>query len=196
VRAVTAAAWLLTLAYPFVVWFGIGRWDLRWLAGALLLIAVARALGTRDRRWWIAAAGTASLVVASVLADDALPLKLYPVLVNAVLLGVFGLSLRFPPSLIERLARLHEPDLPPSGVAYTRTVTKVWCAFFVGNGTLALASALWASDKAWALYNGLVAYLLMGALFAGEWLVRGRVRARAAASEKIATGARAVDADG
>jgi uncharacterized membrane protein len=183
VRAVTAVAWLLTLAYPFLVWFGIGRWDLRWLAAGLLLIAVARALGTRDRRWWIAAAGTGALVVATLLADNALPLKLYPVLVNAVLLGVFGLSLRFPPSLIERLARLHEPDLPPSGVAYTRKVTLVWCAFFVVNGAIALATALWASDKAWALYNGLVAYLLMGALFLGEWLVRGRVRARAALAE-------------
>ena len=49
--------------------------------------------------------------------------------------------------------------------------------------TLALATALWASDKTWALYNGLIAYLLMGALFAGEWLVRGRVRARAALAE-------------
>jgi uncharacterized membrane protein len=186
VRAVTAAAWLLTLAYPFVVWFGIGRWDLRWLAGALLLIAVARALGTRDRRWWIAAAGTGVLVVATLLANNALPLKLYPVLVNAVLLGVFGLSLRFPPTLIERLARLQEPDLPPSGVAYTRKVTMVWCVFFVVNGAIALATALWASDKAWALYNGLIAYVLMGALFAGAGLVRGRVRARAALHDPVA----------
>jgi len=30
----------------------------------------------------------------------------------------------------------------------------------------------------WALYNGLISYGLMGLLFAGEWLVRRRVRAR------------------
>jgi uncharacterized membrane protein len=29
-----------------------------------------------------------------------------------------------------------------------------------------------ASRAAWALYNGLLSYLAMGALFAGEWLYR------------------------
>ncbi len=57
---------------------------------------------------------------------------------------------------------------------YTRRVTQVWCGFFVLNGGLALCTALWASDAGWALYNGLVAYVLMGLLFAGEWLVRRR----------------------
>ena len=113
-----------------------------------------------------------------VRALNALPLKLYPVLVNAVLLIVFGLSLWRPPSVVERLARLTQPDLPPRGVAYTRQVTRVWCAFFVVNGGLAAATALWASDAVWALYNGLLAYGLMGALFAGEWLVRQRVMKR------------------
>jgi uncharacterized membrane protein len=38
---------------------------------------------------------------------------------------------------------------------------------------------LWASERVWALYNGLIAYLLIGTLFAVEWLVRQRVKARA-----------------
>ena len=62
-------------------------------------------------------------------------------------------------------------------MAYTRKVTQVWCGFFVLNGGLALGTALWASDATWALYNGLIAYGLMGVLFAGEWVVRRRVRA-------------------
>ena len=60
---------------------------------------------------------------------------------------------------------------------YTRRVTQVWCGFFVFNGSLALLTALYASDGVWMLYNGLLAYVLMGILFAGEWLVRQRVRA-------------------
>ena len=105
-----------------------------------------------------------------------LPLKLYPVLVNAVLFVVFQYSLRHPPTVIERLARLQEPNLPESGVRYTRKVTIVWSVFFVVNGSIALGTALWASDATWALYNGLIAYGLMGLLFAVEWLVRQRVR--------------------
>jgi uncharacterized membrane protein len=72
---------------------------------------------------------------------------------------------------------LSEPDLPPFAVIYTRRVTGVWCGFFVLNGSLALATALWASNQVWALYNGLLAYVMMGALFGGEWLVRRRVKA-------------------
>src|SRR5690606_36147533 len=100
--------------------------------------------------------------------DDTLLLKLYPVLVNAVLLCAFAASLWRPPSVIERLARLAEPNLPAEGVRYTAAVTRVWCAFFVLNGAAALYTALFTDERAWALYNGLVAYMLMGALLLGE----------------------------
>lgn len=176
-RLGSAWLWLLTLLYPLVIYFGLGRFEPRWLAVFLLLMAAARAAISRDRLWISAATGAAVLVAASMLGNDALPLKLYPVLVNTMMLIVFAVSLRHPPSIIERLARLREPALPPHAIVYTRQVTKVWCGFFVLNGSIALATALWASDTAWALYNGLIAYVLMGVLFAGEWLVRQRVKA-------------------
>jgi uncharacterized membrane protein len=101
-------------------------------------------------------------------------------MVSAVLLAVFASSLLRPPTIIERIARLSEPELPPQGVAYTRRVTQVWCGFFVANGAVALATVLWGSEELWLLYNGLLAYVFMGALFAAEWLLRQRMRARAA----------------
>ncbi len=117
----------------------------------------------------VLAAGLA-LIVLACRNPHALPLKLYPVLVNVAMLGVFGWSLRHPPSLVERMARLRAPNLPPSGVAYTRRVTQAWCVFFVCNGAVAAVTALAASDRVWALYNGAIAYGLIGAMFAGEWL--------------------------
>lgn len=173
-----ALVWLATLLYPLVIYFGLGRFEPRWLALLLLAIVLARAAISRDPVWLAAAAGALILVVVSALANQILPLKLYPVLVNAVMLGVFSLSLRHPPSAIERIARLREPDFPPEAIVYTRKVTIVWCLFFIANGAIAFATALWASDRVWATYNGLIAYLLMGLLFVGEWLVRQRVRAR------------------
>lgn len=170
--------WLATLLYPLVIYFGLDWFQPRWLALLLLAIVTARAAISRDPVWIAAACGALVLVGVSALANQLLPLKLYPVLVNAVMLSVFCLSLRHPPSAIERIARLREPNFPPEAVAYTRKVTTVWCLFFVGNGGIALATALWATDRVWAAYNGFIAYLLMGVLFAGEWLVRQRVRAR------------------
>jgi uncharacterized membrane protein len=166
----------LTLAYPFLVYFGIDRAEPRWLAFLLAAVALLRATATRDAIWlWGAAFGLA-LAALSAASNALLPLKLYPVLVNSVLLVFFGASLAHPPSMIERLARLREPELPQAAIAYTRLVTQVWCAFFAVNGSIALVTALWASDEAWAVYNGFVAYVLIGLLFAGEWVVRRRVR--------------------
>ena len=76
----------------------------------------------------------------------------------------------------ERLARLSEPDLPDKAIRYTRQVTIAWSVFFLCNGVLAAALTLWAPLAWWTLYNGLISYLLMGLLFAVEWLVRQRVR--------------------
>lgn len=171
---------VLTAAYPLLVYLGLGRFEPRWMALLLAALALLRALATRERVWLAAAAGALLLAAISALGNAALPLKLYPVLVSLVLLAVFLASLAHPPSVIERLARLQDPDLPPEAVAYTRRVTQVWCGFFAFNALVSLATTLWADDAGWALYNGLLSYLLMGALFGGEWLVRRRVRARIA----------------
>jgi uncharacterized membrane protein len=108
--------------------------------------------------------------------------KAYPLCVNLGLLASFGWSLWQGPPVVERLARLQEPDLPAHAVRYTRKVTQAWCAFFAVNAVLSLATALWGSQALWALYNGAIAYALMGAFFTVEWLIRRRVRARAAAA--------------
>jgi uncharacterized membrane protein len=78
-------------------------------------------------------------------------------------------------SVIERLARLREPDLPPAGVLYTRRVTQIWCVFFIVNGAIALFTALHGDMQIWTLWNGLLSYFLMGTLMAGEWLIRRRI---------------------
>lgn len=168
------------LGYPVLVYLGLQRLEPRWLALLLAGLATGRACMTRKPEWLLAAAGALVLAVIAAASNQALPLKLYPVLMNAVMLGLFAFSLWHPPTVVERLARLREPELPPAAILYTRRVTQVWCGFFIFNGSLAVATALWASDAVWALYNGLIAYLLMGILFAGEWLLRGRVRSRAA----------------
>lgn len=165
--------------YPLLVYLGLNRFDPRWIALLLIAMAGLRLIGDRpDSRllWpWLAVALLAA--GATFLTGTALGLLFYPVLVNAVLLSLFLLSCWRPPTIVERLARAREPQLPPEAVAYTRKVTLVWCVFFAGNGTVsALTIAL--GREWWTLYNGLVAYLLMAALMGGEYLVRRRVRER------------------
>ena len=173
-RVARALAWLATLLYPLMIWLGLARFEPRWLGLFLLLVALLRAIASREPVWWFAAAGALALVVATFVLNDGLPLKLYPVLVNLVMLLVFAASLWKPPTVIERLARLRHPVLPPEAVHWVVNVTRVWCVFFVLNGSIALWTALAASDATWALYNGGIAYVLIGAMLGGEWLLRPR----------------------
>jgi uncharacterized membrane protein len=167
----------LTLVYPLAIWLGHGALEPRWLAGLLLLTIATRlpALKLSAAARWSAAAALA-LVAFAVWANAVLPLKLYPVLVNGALLAAFGASLLSGPSMIERFARLREPDLPAAAVGYTRRVTQAWCLFFLVNGGIALGLALDAPEALWSLYTGVVSYGLMGLMFGGEYLLRMRFK--------------------
>ncbi len=179
------------VAYPVVVWLALGHVGPRWIALGLAGLALARAALAREPFWLGVSALVGLLALAGWWSDGWLPLKLYPVSLNLAFLAVFAASLRRGPSAIERLARLREPALPAAAVAYTRRVTQVWCVFFGANALVSAATALWADAAGWALYNGFVAYVAMGLLMGGEWLVRRRVRARAAADAAGALDGRA-----
>jgi uncharacterized membrane protein len=175
----------LWLIYPLTIYFGLQVLEPRYVA--MVLAAGLLLRWRRDARRFLAGltavhfgtiAALAGLAALTMLTNSELLLRLYPAAMNLGFLLLFGLSLGSPPSMIERFARLREPLLPPEGVRYARAVTVVWCGFFAVNGAIALWTAIYASRETWELYNGLVAYLLMGALFAVEWLVRRRVRAR------------------
>lgn len=168
---------LAGVLYPFAVHFGLAHfapWQFGLLLGALWL---ARALSARRRpgSLWtaIAALGFCALLG---LSDSSQLLRWYPVLINAVLLVLFTSSLLHGMPMVERLARLREPELPPQAIRYTRRVTQVWSLFFLLNGLIAANLTLWAPLNWWTLYNGVIAYAAMGLLFAIEWLTRQRVR--------------------
>ncbi|AJJ10878.1 putative membrane protein [Yersinia rohdei] len=169
-------------AYPLAVWFGLTRWGMQVLAPILLLMFTVRLFVVRSKikqQLWLGKALALTGIILS-LASWGLGktqwLLFYPVVVNILLLTLFSYSLFRPPSIIERLARLTEPELSPLAVAYTRKVTLVWCVFFVINGTLALATCLYGDMHLWALYNGGLSYLLIGSLMGLEWIIRKRVQ--------------------
>jgi uncharacterized membrane protein len=175
---VNAVLGLSTFLYPLAVYFGSQYLEPWKIAALLIVLLLVRLAVTYSNRHWSSALLLAGIgyCVFSMWSNELGTLRLYPVLVNALMLLVFGWSLFFPPSLIERLARLQHPDLPPEGIVYTRRVTQVWCCFFIFNGFTAWVTAVWASLEVWSLYNGLIAYVLMGLLFAVEYLVRLRTQ--------------------
>lgn len=173
-----------SVLYPFLVYFGLPHLP----PGLLVALAVGLdGLHLLRRRWrgggimprWsfvlIPCVLLALLALRPVLAVQA-----YPPLVSLSLAAMFAWSLAHPPTAIERIARLTTPDLPAEAVAYTRTVTKVWTIFFLANASIASVCAVWFTVAIWTLWTGLVSYLLIGVLFAGEVVVRRWILQRAA----------------
>jgi uncharacterized membrane protein len=95
-----------------------------------------------------------------------------PSLISLGFLWIFGSSLLTQQTFVERIAQEQVSDLSEREIKYCRRVTQVWSIFFLLNALLGLGLAGWASPKAWALYTGLVVYLLIGILFAVEFIVR------------------------
>lgn len=171
-------ATLSLMTWPLLVWLGLTYDLLYWLLPILILLLGIRFRGALKasgamRRLGLSAVSVALLLaLVSYIFNSSEYLLYYPVAVNIVMLIFFATSLLMGMPVIEQLARLQEPSLPPKGVNYTRTVTKVWCVFFVLNGGIALTTVLIGDVNLWTLWNGLLSYLCMGLLFAGEWLVR------------------------
>jgi uncharacterized membrane protein len=179
-RSLRLAVGLVALAYPFLVYFGLRLASPAALGVVLLAVLALRLVVDRQdsaRRsfapaFWIAAAVALLLVALSPLAG----LQSYPILLSLGFAGLFGHSLWQPPTVIERIARLRDPNLPPSAVAYTRKVTAVWLGFFLANAAISTATAIGGSLELWTLYNGFISYVIMGVLFISEWILRGYLR--------------------
>lgn len=180
-RIFAVLLWCIVAAYPIIVVLGLRTLPLIYVGVMLMTVALLRLWFIRgssgDQTLPLALTLILLLVLLyTLLSGSPDSLKFYPVAVNATLLFVFARSLREGTPVVERLARLQDPELPVAAVRYTRRVTWVWCVFFLLNGLAALYTVIFASFEQWAWYNGGVAYVLIGLLFCGEWLVRQRVK--------------------
>ena len=121
------------------------------------------------------------LIVGLAQVDGQVAAKAYPVVISGGLAFLFGASLWRPPSLVERMAELGGETLSPAIRLYCRRVTMVWALWLAINTLIAAALALFGSLEAWALWTGLLSYLVMGLIFAAEFTLRRFVRRRHAA---------------
>jgi uncharacterized membrane protein len=166
--------------YPVAIWMGLTYLSTR-TVGILVLalvtpIAALRLRGADRTTFWSVLRiplVIMSLIVLGIVLDDHRYVLAMPVLINLTLLITFGATLRAGAMpMIERFARMQDPKLSEAQAAHCRQFTQVWVGFFVFNGGLALLLGLLAPLAWWATYTGLIAYILMGVLFAFEYIVR------------------------
>ncbi|GAA5017313.1 septation protein IspZ [Acinetobacter puyangensis] len=177
-KPLAALVTLLMVFYPFAVLWALRYEKLLWISFVLIFAAVLRYLLQPNRLFLPLTALALLCGGLSLLLQNDYGLKFYPVLMNLGTCIIFAYTLYSPPSMIERFARLHQPDLPESGVQWTRKVTQVWCVFLLLNAIIALMTVLFFSTQIWAIYNGFISYLLMGALLLAEFILRKRHQAK------------------
>jgi uncharacterized membrane protein len=165
----------LSVLYPVLVWlYGGAVAPSLFVLFALLLVGVRMALMTPgdNQPWRLSLAVVAVFLVVLAALDMDLGTKAYPVLLSLAAAYVFAQSLLSPPSLIERMARVRRPTVSEGLRIYCRNLTVIWVVWLVLNAAIAAVLAVHGSDRAWALWTGVLSYVLSGILLVGEMGVR------------------------
>jgi uncharacterized membrane protein len=178
------------VVYPIAVYFADGYLTPSQLTAGLLLLLAARVLvvgwiNPAKRNQSVALMtlmlAAAAAVVLWLPDIDLAYLRLYPMLLSLLVFAMFFGSLFTRMPMVERIARMAHPELPPQGVTYTRRVTWFWCGVLLVNALLSLYTSVGTSFEIWSLYNGVIVYLLFGSVFLGEYLLRIRLQRKWAA---------------
>lgn len=165
----------LSISYPAVVHFGMPPTALALLAALAAYVAVSLFAGPALRWLGPPAAGIAVYWAAP---PAEWLLFIPPILINLALAWLFGRTLvRGRTPLIARFAMMEQGTLSAELVAYTRTLTWLWTLLFVAAAAVSLALALSGHRDAWSVFTNFLNYVLVAALFLGEFAYR-RLRFR------------------
>lgn len=97
--------------------------------------------------------------------------KYYPVFANFLIFMMFFTSIFNKETIIQKFARIMEPDIKPKALEYTRNLTYAWACFTFINFFISFLT-VYMSERIWMWYNGCISYILVGIFFAIEYIVR------------------------
>ena len=90
---------------------------------------------------------------------------------NAGIFSVFALSLKKVPLVTQIARKMTKGNLDDDQLAYTRLATIAWAIFMFCN-TIASLITIFLPYEIWAIYNGFIAYILIGIMMAAEYTIR------------------------
>tara|TARA_Y100000768_G_scaffold56096_1_gene37425 strand:- start:16420 stop:17007 length:588 start_codon:yes stop_codon:yes gene_type:complete len=178
---------VLSLAYPLLVYFGLSNFGFKklfFVIAAIALLKLSFSKGNKKLELF-QKMGPALLLVLSLVAWVGQNEKLflyYPLAINLGLLLLFSSSLFREKNIVELLARLKEPELPESGVRYTKKVCILWCGYFLVNSFVVFYTIHFTDLETWTLYNGFISYVVIAVIAGLEFLVRQKVKQRGSES--------------
>lgn len=156
------------LLYPFALFFLPNFRDELLLAMAILW-AIKSHFDNSELKIFYALASI-FFVICIFIKSYSLP-YFYPTIVNLAFFLLFLYSLKSEP-FITKIARLKDGNLSKNIENYTKNLTLIWIAFFALNGMVSALLAILENKIYWSFYCGFFSYILIGVLFALEFIFR------------------------
>ena len=104
------------------------------------------------------------------------PIVYYPAVLSFMIGSAFFLTgVVFRPCLIERFAEKMKKKLTLNGQAYCRKLNACWVVILYSNAVVSFLLAWFGFMKFWAIYNGLLSYLLIFGFTLVEYAYRQKV---------------------
>jgi uncharacterized membrane protein len=171
---IAAGAIVLSIALHVVPQLLRDLFDPAWSMLVLMIIdACAVALVVRSRTALLVGVVLAVLLGAAVWSHQQVLAALPSIVLNLMLAGVFGATLRRGDTpLIVRIAEFDDGVLAPQFRRYLRALTQAWAIFFATMAGLSLVLMLYAPFEWWSLFVNVLTWPLVGMMFAAEWMLR------------------------
>ena len=182
-----AAFTIIKLLYPLMIFgsFSLLGFKVTVLL-VLLLLAGAMIVAAMKKEAWQALLLAGLTVILYFSADlyQSILIKSVPALASLWYCSLFFRSLFAEKTLIAEFASLKKPDLGSVELRYCFYVTILWTVFTGLNAVSIFLIIAFMSDYYWALYSGVIAYLLVAGLFALEFAFRTLIFKPLVAGEK------------
>jgi len=170
---------VVLILYPVIVVVGMTYLGVRWTALIILVLLGRRIIGLvlsnkeGTRIILYQAIAMAAIVGIAAASKSPFALRIAPFMISLTFITVFASSMRGVP-IIERFARLADPNLSEAEVRYCRKLTKAWMGVLVANSALVFSAAFVEDKILWTVLVGPVSYALLGAAFVVEYPYRKR----------------------
>ena len=176
---------LVAILYPLLVFCALVVFNLpvRYLSIGIIAFAIGYSVinsrhykGKKTIALFVSPVILCAIGAISLLMDSSLILKLYPALADLAYITIFTTSFFFPPPFafyfIDIFDKTIKAKIPREQFErYCFKATLVWCVFFALDGIIAVITSFWGTDIIWGIYNSGITYVIMGLIFAGEFVI-------------------------
>jgi len=166
---------IATVSYPFAIYWGINRYEPFVFAILLFVILLLRFIFSQqylERSQWLVLSTITIFCIIVFMSNNSQLLRYYPVLMSLSFALLFIYSLISTVPLVEKFARMFGETPTPLRRTYARNLTKAWATLLLTNASIAAYTACCLSLQYWALYNGMLSYILIGTFVTSEVLYR------------------------